>query len=58
MTDDTTGVARGAEPIADGEQVTLEFTFRGAVGPETIGLAVLAFGDENVGAMSPVPRAG
>ena len=42
------GVARGAEPIPDGEQVTLEFTFPGTVGPETIGLAVLAFGDENV----------
>ena len=52
------GVARGAEPIPDGEQVTLEFTFPGTVGPETIGLAVLAFGEVNVGAMSPVPRAG
>ena len=31
------GVARGAEPIADGEQVTLEFTFPGPSGPRRSG---------------------
>lgn len=52
------GVASGAEPIPDGGQVTLEFTFPEAVEPDTIGLAVLVFGDENVGAMAPAQRAG
>ena len=50
------GVVDGAVPIADGEQVTLEFRFPDAVSPQTIGLAVLSFGDDNVGAMAPVPR--
>lgn len=50
------GVVDGEVPIADGEQVTLEFTFPDAVSPQTIGLAVLSFGGDNVGAMSPVPR--
>jgi hypothetical protein len=50
------GAVDGAAPIADGEQVTLEFTFPGAVAPQTIGLAVLSFGDDNVGAMAPVPQ--
>lgn len=50
------GVVDGAGPIADGEQVTLEFRFPDAVSPQTIGLAVLSFGDDNVGAMAPVPR--
>lgn len=50
------GVVDGAVPIADGEQVTLEFTFPDAVSPQTIGLAILSFGDDNVGAMAPVPR--
>jgi hypothetical protein len=50
------GVVEGAGPIADGEQVTLEFTFPGAVTPASIGLVVLSFGEDNVGAMSPVPR--
>ena len=35
------GTAEGAAAIADGEQVTLEFTFPDAVTPQTIGLAVL-----------------
>jgi hypothetical protein len=51
------GAVEGAAPIADGEQVTLQFTFPAAVTPQTIGLAVLSFGDENVGAMAPVPAA-
>ena len=49
-------MVEGAAPIADGEQVTLEFTFPEAVTPQTIGLAILSFGDDNVGAMAPVPR--
>lgn len=52
------GVAPGAEPIPDGDQVTLEFTFPEVVEPDTIGLTVLVLGDENVGAMAPVQRAG
>ena len=50
------GTAGGADAIADGEQVTLEFTFPDVVTPQTIGLAVLAFGEDNVGAMAPVPK--
>lgn len=50
------GVVEGAGPIPDGEQVTLEFTFPDAVTPSSIGLVVLSFGEDNVGAMSPVPR--
>ena len=50
------GTADGAEAIADGEQVTLEFAFPEAVTPQTIGLAVLSFGEDNVGAMAPVPK--
>ena len=41
-----------------GEQVTLEFAFPDEVTPQSIGLAVLQFGDDNVGAMAPVPRGG
>ena len=52
------GVVDGAAPIGDGEQVTLEFTLPDAVTPETIGLAVLSFGEDNVGAMAPVPKPG
>ena len=48
------GTAEGAAPIADGEQVSLEFTFPDAVTPATIGLVVLSFGEDNVGAMPPV----
>ena len=48
----------GAAPIADGEQATLEFTFPDVVTPQTIGLAVLSFGELNVGAMAPVPVSG
>jgi len=47
------GAVEGAGPIADGEAVTLEFTFLDAVTPQTIGLAVLSFGADNVGAMAP-----
>lgn len=50
------GTAEGAGAIADGEQVTLEFSFPDAVTPQTIGLAVLSFGEDNVGAMAPVPK--
>jgi hypothetical protein len=50
------GTADGAASIADGEQVTLEFTFPDAVTPQSIGLAVLSFGEDNVGAMAPVPK--
>ena len=50
------GSAEGAAAIADGEQVTLEFTFPEAVTPQSIGLAVLSFGEDNVGAMAPVPK--
>ena len=50
------GAIEGATPIADGEQVAVEFTFPDAVSPQTIGLAVLSFGDDTVGAMAPVPR--
>lgn len=50
------GAAEGAAAIADGEQVTLEFTFPDAVTPQSIGLAVLSFGEDNVGAMAPVPK--
>ncbi|HJR97042.1 MAG TPA: hypothetical protein VJ979_03970 [Actinomycetota bacterium] len=52
------GEVAGAAPIADGEGVSLEFRFPEAVTPETIGLAVLSFGDDTVGAMAPVPRSG
>ncbi|MGZ8630050.1 MAG: hypothetical protein ACXWZF_03665 [Actinomycetota bacterium] len=52
------GVVQGAAPIPDGEQVTLEFTFPEAVNAQTIGLAVLLLGDDNVGAMAPVPVPG
>jgi hypothetical protein len=52
------GTAEGASPIAEGEQVTLEFAFPDDVTPQSIGLAVLQFGDDNVGAMAPVPRGG
>jgi hypothetical protein len=52
------GEVESAGPIADGDQVTLEFRFPSAVTPQTIGLAILAFGEDNVGAMAPVPRAG
>jgi hypothetical protein len=52
------GAAEGAAPIPDGSQVTLEFTFADAVKPQTIGLTVLRFGDDNVGAMAPVPAGG
>jgi len=51
------GEVTGAVPIADGEGVSLEFRFPEEVTPETIGLAVLSFGDDTVGAMAPVPRA-
>jgi len=50
------GAVEGADVIADGEQVTLEFTFPEAVTPQTVGLAVLSFGEDNVGAMAPVPK--
>jgi hypothetical protein len=50
------GTAEGAAAIPDGEQVTLEFTFPDAVTPQSIGLAVLSFGEDNVGAMAPVPK--
>ena len=50
------GTADGVAAIADGEPVTLEFRFPDAVTPQTIGLAVLSFGDDNVGAMAPVPK--
>jgi hypothetical protein len=50
------GTAEGVDAIADGEQVTLEFAFPDAVTPQTIGLAVLSFGEDNVGAMAPVPK--
>jgi hypothetical protein len=50
------GEAADAGPIADGEGVSLEFRFPDEVAPETIGLAVLSFGDDTVGAMAPVPR--
>jgi hypothetical protein len=50
------GTVEGATPIADGEQVTVAFTFPDAVSPQTIGLAVLSFGDDTVGAMAPVPK--
>jgi hypothetical protein len=50
------GAVDGADAIADGEQVTLEFTFPEAVAPQSVGLAVLSFGDDNVGAMAPVPK--
>jgi hypothetical protein len=50
------GVAEGADPIADGEQARVEFMFPDAVAPGSIGLVVLTFGDDNVGAMAPVPR--
>ena len=50
------GTADGAASIADGEQVTLEFVFPDAVTPRSVGLAVLAFGEDNVGAMAPVPK--
>ncbi|MGH2629500.1 MAG: hypothetical protein ACRDHI_02925 [Actinomycetota bacterium] len=52
------GVADGAAPIPDGQQVSLEFTFPDAVDPQTIGLAVLMLGDDNVGAMAPAPVQG
>lgn len=52
------GMVEGAAPIADGEQATLEFTFLDPVTPQTIGLAVLSFGELNVGAMAPVPVSG
>jgi hypothetical protein len=45
-----------AQPIDDGEQATAVFTFPAEVGPGSIGLAILTFGDDNVGAMPPVPR--
>jgi hypothetical protein len=50
------GMVEGAAPVADGDQVTLDFTFPDQVMPQTIGLVILSFGDDNVGAMSPVPR--
>jgi hypothetical protein len=50
------GAVDGADAIADGEQVTLEFTFPEEVTPQTVGLAVLSFGEDNVGAMAPVPK--
>jgi hypothetical protein len=50
------GEVSGAGPIPDGEGVSLEFRFPDEVTPETIGLAVLSFGDDTVGAMAPVPR--
>lgn len=46
----------GATALADGDVVTLEFVFPAEVAPDTIGLAVLSFGEDNVGAMSPLPR--
>jgi hypothetical protein len=52
------GATEGAARIASGEQVSLEFTFPEAVKPQMIGLAVLSFGDLNVGAMAPVPVSG
>lgn len=52
------GVVEGAAPIPDGEQATLEFTFPDVVTPQTIGLAVLSFGELNVGAMAPMPASG
>lgn len=52
------GVAEGVAPIPDGQQVSLEFSFPDAVNPQTIGLAVLMFGDDNVGAMAPVAAQG
>ena len=52
------GMVEGAASIADGEQATVEFTFLDTVTPQTIGLAVLSFGELNVGAMAPVPVSG
>jgi hypothetical protein len=52
------GVADVAEPVADGAQLDVRFTFDEAVDPTTIGLAVLSFGSDNVGAMAPVPVGG
>jgi len=50
------GQVDGAGPIGDGEQATLEFVFPSAVSPQSIGLVVLTFGEDNVGAMAPVPK--
>ena len=52
------GVADGVAPIPDWQQVSLEFSFPAAVNPQTIGLAVLMFGDDNVGAMAPFAAQG
>ncbi|MEX1263650.1 MAG: hypothetical protein WEE66_06905 [Actinomycetota bacterium] len=52
------GATESAAPIASGEQASLEFMFPEAVKPQTIGLAILSFGDLNVGAMAPVPVSG
>lgn len=49
------GVAQGAAAINAGEQASLELTFPDVVTAQSIGLAVLSFGEMNVGAMAPVP---
>jgi hypothetical protein len=52
------GVIEGAVPIADGASDSLTVTFPDAVTAESVGLIVLSFGSDNVGAFAPVPVAG
>lgn len=44
----------GAGSIADGASASLTVTFPDAVKPDTVGLMVLSFGADNVGAFAPV----
>lgn len=47
-----------AAPIADGDSASLTVTFPAAVKPDTVGLIILSFGSDNVGAFAPVAAAG
>lgn len=44
--------------IADGASASLTVTFPDAVEADTVGLIVLSFGSDNVGAFAPVPVGG
>ncbi len=47
-----------AAAIADGASASLTVEFPGAIKPDTVGLIILSFGSDNVGAFAPVAAAG
>ncbi len=50
------GTVASASTIPDGDDATFQITFPEQVKPDSVGLAILLFGDSNAGAMAPVPE--